>query len=285
MLFFKSLVLFVPQSSPVLVTYLIEKCMKHIAARTISIGVLFILLPAALLFSQETSILMRDADLLWQSRDDAEKVEAAINLYKKILAQDEENYEACWKIARAFSSLGDRLPATEESRKARKAAGRQGMYYAGRALELKPEGLEGNYYYAFSLSQYSIGIGSVMTVARGIDRKFEKHMTAAWRINRYYDNAGPLRALGRYCYYLPWPKKDLKKSLQYLREAVAYNPDGIRGNVYLAECYLELGDLQSAQTYLHKAVETPPDPKQEVDAQRWKERAADLLLTLEKSPP
>lgn len=108
-------------------------------------------------------------------------------------------------------------------------------------------------------------------------------MKEAYRINKYYDDAGPLRGLGRSYYYLPWPKKDLNTSLQYLKEAVAYTPNNIRCNVYLAASYLERGEKQLAQTYLQKAVATPPDLKQEVDAKRWKERAEELLITLEGS--
>jgi cytochrome c-type biogenesis protein CcmH/NrfG len=161
--------------------------------------------------------------------------------------------------------------------------GQEGMLYAKKALELNPNSLEGHYYYAFSLSQYSIGVGSLITIAKGIDRKFEKHMNAAYKINRYYDNAGPLRGLGRYFYYLPWPKKDLERSIQYLKEAVAYTPNNIRTNVYLAESHLEQGEKQLARTYLKKALETTPDTKQEVDAKRWKERAEDLLNSLESN--
>jgi tetratricopeptide (TPR) repeat protein len=238
-----------------------------------------------LLYAQDTSALMRDADLLWEHKEKAEKVEAAIEIYKKILSVDEKHYEAYWKIARAYSSLGDRLPGTRETKKFRKEKGQEGMLYAKKALELKPNSLEGHYYYAFSLSQYSIGVGSLMTIAKGIDRKFEKHMKAACQMNRYYDNAGPLRGLGRYFFYLPWPKKDLEKSIQYLKEAIAYTPNSIRTNVYLAESYLELGEKQLARTFLTKAVETTADLKQEVDAERWKKRAEELLTSLKSSFP
>jgi tetratricopeptide (TPR) repeat protein len=240
---------------------------------------------STLVYSLDTSALLRDADLLWEQKEKADKVEAAIDIYKKILSVDEKNFEACWKIARAYASLGDRLPGTQETKKYRKETGQEGMLYAEKALELKPRSLEGHYYYAFALSQYSIGVGSLMTIAKGMDRRFEKHMNAAYNINRYYDNAGPLRGLGRYFYYLPWPKKDLQKSIQYLKEAVAYTPNNIRTNVYLAESCLEMGEKQLARTYLQKAVETTPDLKQEVDAERWKERAEQLLISSESSSP
>ena len=172
MLFSKSIVL-----STITVPYysIFSKVMKHISILVVLIVVTAITLHSPLLFSQDTSALMRDADLLWDDKGEAGKVEDVIAVYKKILALDEKNYEACWKIARAYASLGDRLPGTEETRSYRKDVGRNGMRYAERALGLNPHGLEGHYYYALSLSQYSIGIGSFMTVTGDRQKVRETH--------------------------------------------------------------------------------------------------------------
>ena len=51
---------------------------------------------------------MQEADLLWQQKEDVVKVELAMESYKRVLDLDENNHDACWKIARAYFSLGDR---------------------------------------------------------------------------------------------------------------------------------------------------------------------------------
>jgi tetratricopeptide (TPR) repeat protein len=99
----------------------------------------------------------------------------------------------------------------------------------------------------------------------------------ALEIDRLYDGAGPLRAMGRYWYKLPWPKRDIKKSVQYLKEAVEAASFSMRGRVYLAESYLKGGDKKLAQAELRKALEMQPDLAREVDAARWKKRAGELL--------
>ena len=76
---------------------------------------------------------------------------------------------------------------------------------------------------------------------------------------------------------LPWPKRDINKSITYLEEAVAAAPLSIRGHVYLAESYLKGGKKELAREQLTKAVETEEDLELEFDARRWKERAQELI--------
>jgi tetratricopeptide (TPR) repeat protein len=92
-----------------------------------------------------------------------------------------------------------------------------------------------------------------------------------------YDYAGPLRAVGRYWYKLPWPKRNIKKSIGYLEEAVDSAPTNIRGHVYLAESYLKAKEKELAKEQLQKALEIVPNLKIEVDAKRWKSRVKELL--------
>jgi predicted Zn-dependent protease len=83
--------------------------------------------------------------------------------------------------------------------------------------------------------------------------------------------------MGRYWYQLPWPKRNIKKSISYLEEAVTCAPTTIRGYVYLAESYLEGGEKKLAQECLQKTSALPADITQEVDAGRWRESAKVLL--------
>jgi tetratricopeptide (TPR) repeat protein len=254
------------------------------SAKTIhffTLVIAFLLLFPSRIHPRDTTSFLKEADSFWDQKISAENVDKATRLYKKALALDTDNYEVCWKIARAYFSLGDRLPDSKENREIRKKVGIAGMKHAKKALELNPQGLEGHYYYALCLSQYSIGIGSVMTVIKGLGSQYEQHMYQAFIRNKYYDQAGPLRALGRYWYYLPWPKKDLEKSIQYLQEAIDYTPQNVRGYVYLAESNLEAGEKELAKKQLQKALHISPDFNQEVDAKRWKERAQKLLSTLQ----
>ncbi len=236
-----------------------------------------ILIPSSPISAQDTSVFMREGDGLWQKRIDVEKAKASIVSYKKILEVDSNSYEAYWKIARSYFFLGDMFPETKGMRGRHKQMGKEGMQYAKRALELNPQGIEGNYYYALSLAQYSIGISIIKALAKGLGADYEKYIGKALETDKQYDCAGPLRAMGRYWYKLPWPKRDIKKSIRYLKGAVASAPISIRGHVYLAESYLKAKEKELAKEHLRKALEIVPDLTVEVDAKRWEERASILL--------
>ena len=70
--------------------------------------------------------------------------------------------------------------------------------------------------------------------------------------------------MGSYWYLIPWPKRDIKKSIRYLEEAVACAPTNILGHVYLAESHLKAGKRELAKKHLQKALEITPDLKRKV---------------------
>jgi tetratricopeptide (TPR) repeat protein len=231
--------------------------------------------------AHDTFRMMREADALFAHEKDVGKVNAAIELYKNAATSEANNYEAHWKLARAYYSLVNRIAGSEETKEYRKRISREGMHCAQRALEANPSGLEGHYYYALCLTQRMIAIGGFNTLVQGLDREYAEHMNKAFAIDKYYDTAGPLKGLGRYFYYLPWPRKDLKKSIAYLEEAVAFAPHNIRARVYLAESYLKAGKRDLALACLRKALQVVPDERGEIDALRWKNEAEQLLHSLD----
>lgn len=244
---------------------------------TLMVAFFSIAILASPLVALDIPVLMHEGDLLWAERADADKARASIDAYLKVLTENPDDYEACWKIARSYFYLGDKLPETKELKDRHKEMGEQGMSYANRALKVNPEGIEGHYYYALSLAQYSIGISIVKALVKGLAPDYERHLEKVLAINREYDYAGPLRAMGRYWYRLPWPKRNLKKSIFYLQESVEVAPNSIRGYVYLAESYLKDGKKDHAKAELEKARKIKSNPGLEVDAKRWKERAEELL--------
>jgi len=248
--------------------------MKQLIMSAACLYLLFSTLPA---FSQPAADLLRAGDHLWLERAEEGKALAAINAYKRVLEIDGNNYEACWKIARSYFFIGDGLPETDQMRERHREMGEQGMPYGKKALAVNPGGIEGHYYYALCIAEYSIGISIVKALAKGLGPEYERHVGKAIEINRHYESAGPLRALGRYWYKLPWPKRDIKKSVRYLQEAVEAAPFIIRGRVYLAESYLKGDEKELARAELRKAVEMPSDLTREVDAARWRKRAGELL--------
>ena len=238
---------------------------------------LFLFTLSPLSHGQEVNALMKGADVLWLQSTDPDKALKTISLYEKVLELEPNNYEALWKIAHSYFIIGDALPETEEFKNRHKECGEKGMSYAKRALAINPEGIEGHYYYGLSIAQYSIGISIVKALIKGLGPEYEKHLGKAIEINKLYDYAGPIRAMGRYWYRLPWPKRNINKSIDYLKKAEALAPLSTRGRVYLAESCIKGGKKDCAREQLTLALETEPDLKLEFDAMRWKARAEELL--------
>lgn len=223
------------------------------------------------------SVWMHEGDALWEERSEVRKVEEAIDAYTKVLEANPENYEAHWKIARAYFLLGDMLDEIQENSSKHKELGKEGMRYGERASALNPLGIEGHYYYGLCLAKYTLGISFLTALTEGLASKYETHMEQALAINKNYDSAGPLMALGRYWHKIPWPKRDMKKSIAYLEEAIANAPMNIRGRFYLAEAYLKVKQKDLAKEQLTIATQLPVDLKEEISAQRWNEKAQTLL--------
>jgi len=251
--------------------------MKRVYTLKIFLLGFFIVMYSSLVSPQDSMVWMRQGDAFWQEREKVEKVEAAISAYRKILEADPDNYEANWKIARAYFHLGDMLDEINENREQHRKVGKEGMRYGERATDLNPSGIEGHYYYGLCLAKYTLGISFITALTEGLASKYEKHMERAIEINKNYDSAGPLRALGKYWYEIPWPKRDLTKSIECLKEAVTAAPMNIRGHFYLAESYLKVGERELAKEQLEIAAALPIDLKEEISAQRWQQKAKLLL--------
>lgn len=224
---------------------------------------------------EEITALIREGDLLWKQRMEKRCLEDSLVIYRKALEIDPGNYEVNWRLSRLYYWLGDLLGDSESEE--HKSLGESGMKYGKAAIKVNPSGIEGHYYYALTLGQYALGISILKALIMGLDSEYEKHLNLVLTMNRNYDYGGALRAMGRYYYRLPWPKQDLKRSIEYLKEATFIAPWCRRGHLYLAESYLKAGDREKAKIELIKAIKDEGNPEVEVDHARWQEIALKIL--------
>jgi tetratricopeptide (TPR) repeat protein len=208
-----------------------------------------------------------------------ENYKQAIELYKKALADNPEDYEANWKCARAIREYGE--TAKTEKVKGWKDIcaryGKEGMNYARKATELKPERPDGYYYFGLNVGIYSDGVSIFTALSEGLKDKTQESFEKTYALNKMYKEAGPMIALGRFWQVLPWPMRDRKKSLKYYREyqATKYFADNIEVHVYLGELLIQIGGEKNkaeAKGYLEKAANSN-------DA-FYKERAKELMKKL-----
>ena len=99
----------------------------------------------------------------------------------------------------------------------------------------------------------------------------------AMKIDKNYDRMGIMRLVGEYYCVLPWPKRDLKKSIKYLTEAVQYAPENIKGHLLLAKSYKKKKKKDLAIKEAELAISTQPNYVDEPEADTWKEEAKTVL--------
>ncbi|MBN1770412.1 MAG: hypothetical protein JXB32_04055 [Deltaproteobacteria bacterium] len=147
---------------------------------------------------------------------------------------------------------------------------------ARRAVELRPDRVEGHYYVAAVLGR----VAERATV--GAFDMIPQILAAAERaveLDRTYDNCGPLLALGMlYIAAPPWPQSvgDAEAGIEYLREAVECSDYPIN-HIMLAEALLDQGEFEEARTLLRWVLSRPPEGDWGVAGNKWRPIARELL--------
>jgi tetratricopeptide (TPR) repeat protein len=192
-----------------------------------------------------------------------ENFKKSIELYQKAVEQQPDDYEANWKLARAIREYADksRKKGVEGWKDICAKYGKEGMQYAQKAIELKPERPDGYYYYGLNVGIYSDGVSILTALGEGLKGKTQQSFEKTYEINKLYKDGGPMLSLGRFWAVLPWPMTDRKKALAYYREyqQTEYFATNTEAQVFLAELLIEMGgdkNKAEAKGYVEKALQS-----------------------------
>jgi tetratricopeptide (TPR) repeat protein len=231
--------------------------MMRFLKQTICLCVFFVL-PLALLADD----FMAQGNALYDKGKTTsyESYKASGDMFVKALEATPGNYEAAWKAARSYREFAN------ESKKKNapnwkttcKEYGKLGMKYGEKAIALNPNGVEGNFWYGCSVGNYSDGVSILTALKEGLKGKTQSSFEMSYKINKMYTDGGPIKALGRFWFVLPWPLQDKNLSLNYLKEFQKSFPNDAEGQVFLAETLIKKGSKDEAKVLLQKA-ETSSD--------------------------
>ena len=204
---------------------------------------------------------LAQADALWVRRDEAGVQDQLLQLTADGAKAHPEDFEWLWRAARIQLWAGD--GQTDNDKK--KAFGQAAWDYGDRAARAKPGAVEGYYYAAAGIGSYSQAVGILNALGQGLESKFNERLDKAININPKFANAGPLAVKGRYYFELPWPKRNLGKSADWLKRALAADPNGLRAMAWLAETQWRDGNPTAARETLAKLEQAtmPSDPAEE----------------------
>ena len=121
--------------------------------------------------------------------------------------------------------------------------------------------------------------------ALGKVKEARKLLEAAEKINPDALNGSIYTSLGSLYYQVPgWPIGfgDDEKAEQYLKKALAMNPDGIDPNYFYGDFMLEERNYQQAVSYLEKAAAAAPRPGRELADKGRKAEVQEKLAAARK---
>jgi len=200
---------------------------------------------------------LAQADAIYE-KDNLESVVESLPLYRKAVEENPDSYETNWKMARALREYADlSMEAEVEGWKdICKDYGKEGLKYAKNAQDIEPDRVEGNYFYGLCAGTYSDGISILKAIREGLRKKTERSFEKAYEIDKMYDNAGPILALGRMWHQLPRLYRKTSRSEEYFEEYYQHFPDNPQGLVYYAELLITRNKEDKAQELLEKAAQS-----------------------------
>ncbi|MGO9147580.1 MAG: tetratricopeptide repeat protein [Desulfomonilia bacterium] len=199
---------------------------------------------------------MAQGDVLFdKGKINLESYKESGDMFVKALEANPNSYEAAWKAAHSYRYYADesKKKNTQNWKAVCKEYGKLGMKYGEKAITLNQNGVEGNAWYGFSVASYADSVSVLTALREGLKDKTQSSFEKAYKANKMYNDGGPIKALGRFWFVLPWPLQDKKLSLQYLKEFQRFYPNDPEGQVYLAETLMKTGGKNEAKKLLQKA--------------------------------
>ncbi|MEK7865800.1 MAG: hypothetical protein AAB434_03900 [Planctomycetota bacterium] len=200
-------------------------------------------------------------------------VESSLEWWRRIARSFPDDYEACWKGARAAAWIAGRARGDEE----RKRFAMEGIQLGNSAVEAKADGAEGRYCRALAMGEladvdHSYGVDAV--------KKMEEDCLAAAAADERFDHAAGHRFVGILYVECPGPPTSigsLRKAKQHLDQALNLAPDWPPNRFWSGKLAREEGDLDRARREFQAVIDAPTPPGFTTEAEEWRDDAREEL--------
>ncbi len=214
-----------------------------------ALAVLFISNPAN---AATAADLTDQADRLWAERHDPSRVLQALELLHAGCEQHPDSYDLHWRLARLCFWMCDGTADTSRKR----AVGKEGWDAGERAIELKPEGIEGYYWAALTMGEHAKDMSVAEGVAANLEPRFNRYLDIVLAADEGYGEGGALRARACYWYSLPPLMRSYSRSLEYLERSDELVPGHPRTLFYMAEVHHAMGETDQARAAIDASLDT-----------------------------
>lgn len=212
------------------------------------------------------------ADNYYLARQEPANVDRGLQVLRQIVAEDPNDFEAWWRIARSESYLGRKAPEDKAAIHDFQA----GVEAGRKAVALEPNRVEGHFWLGANYGLMAETEGWIKGL-RLIDT-VRNEMETVIRLNPDYEQAAGQRTLARLYYRAPFFKGgDKQRSIALLQDCLKRYPRDSFAMLYLADDYVSVGRREEARALLDGILSLRGDPAYGPELADNQEEARDRL--------
>lgn len=246
---------------------------------------IFLAILMVLCFNQTILLCADDSiDALLQKGDELHnkwKHQESLEVYQQISRKETNNYQAVWRIARAYAKI-----AQNASDAAKEKFYQQAMDTGKKAVALNPNDAQGHLWLAIAEGRLALFKGGKEKVSLSKEVKSETemvlkldprndigyHILGCW--HREVATLNPILKAFAKLIYGGLPAADIQEAVTYLQKSVALRPDGIEHHLELGKTYNVVKNYDLARAEFKKCLSLTP--MEERDA-HYQQEASGLL--------
>lgn len=199
--------------------------------------------------------------------------ESSLDWFRSIARGRPDDYEACWKGARAAAWIAARESGDDE----RKKFALEGIELGNSAVASNAAEVEGHVWLAFAMGELAD-----VDHAYGLDavKKMEEHCLAAIAADERYDHASAHRLVGTLYFMCPGPPTSIgspRNAKKHLERALELDPAWPENHLWMGEFARDQGDTARAREELGWVLTAAAPKGCRTEAREWASKAKDEL--------
>lgn len=204
------------------------------------------------------------AEELMAGKITAKNAEEAAAILREHLEEDPDDVAAWYRIAQGYLKVLEKetnIMVVERSEyyPILKDLGGKALEAAEKAYQLASNDADAVGWCLVAYGYYSVSIGVVRAVLGGAANRYLKLADELNAIDEGWLSGAGHRALGRFYREAPWPKRNLKKSIEHLRKAQGVGAKRLENKLHLALALKDNGEKDEARSLLEAVVKGKPE--------------------------
>lgn len=217
----------------------------------------------------------------------AKNLEQAIKEYEFILQKEPDNFEALWKISKAYIDIlgiktSGLVVEKDEYIPLLKDLGKKADMYAKAAYNINPRSKHAIGAALQAHGYYSSSIGIIKAILTGAAGRYKKLARKLIGTDDSFQGALGYAALGRFYYMAPWPVGSKKKSKQFYLKALEKHSNLLEPRYYFGMMAIKDKQYDKAREFFQFVITNEPHEIEKIYIHDFIHEAQRMLKKLEK---